>query len=572
MLSPSPPSPRVAGAVNRVWGGPLTVAGDVVLDEHRLAFRPTGPLAGLLKWHAFSVSLGDLLQLGWQSRARRLDLVTAGETLSFEGSTAPRIAAALAVRGVPFVDAAELSEGRGSLEALLRVEDATWVVPPLHHNGVVALGGAGLRFEPTGLVEQLAGFDGFAVAVADLRAARGERGGLRLTTAEGTQTLRVRQPGDWVGALAPLVARVALTDAPAPAGAPDAPVTLAFDAALEEPDRPTLTRGRAHLTASGDLSFWGLDGEVRTIPVEAVQRAVYGRASDDAAGVLALMGGDSARLRLHPCGGDAILSRLRDLALALPIAESVDLGSLGVLRKLQGAASFVRVTTDHRDAFTMRPGAVVQAPDAVGVVLSGDGGFRPPAGTRIRVVIGHDRGLLEIDGRVRRVVKDGAEHAHPGSAVLFVAVPHADNVRAIRTRRESYRVPASEPVTVRALRRVAGKAPMPWGPDRRGRLVDLSAGGCCLVLPRSVPVGTLVQADVLVEGRAKSHAAQVVFFARVHEDDAEMWRHGLRFEGLTEADHERLTREVQRRETRAVRQRAAEAEAAAGERGPPPQP
>jgi c-di-GMP-binding flagellar brake protein YcgR len=112
---------------------------------------------------------------------------------------------------------------------------------------------------------------------------------------------------------------------------------------------------------------------------------------------------------------------------------------------------------------------------------------------------------------------------------------------------------------------------MPWGPDRRGRLVDLSAGGCCVVLSRSVPVGTLLQTDISVQGRIERPSAQVVFCARVHEDDADRWRHGLRFEGLTEADHERLSREVVRRETRAVRQQAEEAAAAVAEHATPPQ-
>lgn len=559
----APPSPRVVGAVNRVWRGRLTVGGEALLDGDRLSFRPTGPLASFLEKHAFALPLADLVQLGWQDRGRRLDLVTVGETLSLEGTTAPRLAAALAARGVPFVDAAELSDGRVAPAPLLRIKDATWVMTPVHHSGVLALGGAGLRFEPTGLMEQLAGFDGFAVALASLCHAQADGGRLTLTTPESTHILQVSDGAAWVQAIAVAAAGVPLPgDAtlPEPTNGPEDPAAMAFDAALERVAQTAVVRGRAALNGSGALSFSGLDGEVRGASVGAVQQAVYGRASSDHPGVLSLVGAAGERWRLHPHGGAGDLARLRDLALSLPISGAVDLGSLGALRRLSGATSFVRVTTDHRDALTMRPGAIVQAPDAIGVVLEDDGGFRPPAGTRVRAVIAHDRGLLEVDGRVRRIVEDGAEWGWAGAAVLFVAVPHADDVRVMRTRRETYRVPTTEPIRLRALRRVAGRAPMPWGPDQRARMVDLSAGGCGVVSDRQRAVGALMQADVVIRGRPEPLTAQVVFEARVREDDEDRWRHGLRFEGLTEADHERLTRDVVRRETRAMRQAQDEAE------------
>ena len=521
------------------------------------------------------MALADVVAVVWKPRDHRLDLVTAEQTLALEGSSAPMLAAALAARGVRFAPDAAAAEstasgaGGGFVPAaptpLLKLGTATWLGSPLDHVGVLAMGGAGLRFEPTGLVEQLAGVRGFTVSPDALQAGHIDQGRLHLTTGGGTQRLRVEGPGEWVAALAALVSGRPIAPevaTPEPPGADQTPPQLSFDATLEERDRPGFARGRAHLAESGELFFCGLDGSVKRADIAALQRAVYGRPSEEDPDGLALLGPDAARWRLQPCGGAADIERLRALALELPIADAVELASLGPLRRLTGDVSHVRVTTNHRDALTMRPGALVQAPAALGVVLSGDGAFRPAAGTRIRVVIGQDRGTVEVDGRVGHSDEDGAEWGHPGRPILFVTVPHIDNVRVVKTRRDAYRVPASERVTVRPLEHTATDGPTPSGPAQSGRLVDLSAGGCGVMLRQPEAVGSLIQIKLPVQGRAELMSAQVVFHTRTVEDELEMWHHGVRFEGLTEADHERLSREVQRRETQAMREQADAAEAA----------
>lgn len=599
-------STRLSGALTRVWSGPLSVAGELTLTDRRVRFAPTGALRALLKPHAFDLPLSAIHGMAWQGGRKRLALETAGGDILLEGGITPRVAASLAVMGVPFEDAPDLAAFGLSLEPLHHEAKAMRLVGAVHHAGWLALGGRGVAFEYSGLVEQLAGLPGHWIPVEAIRAVHTSGRSLRVDDGTEILTFQVDDSKPWMTSLARSLAAQPLPwdaelDEPTVTEA-DAPL-LTLEASWQGDGMASVHRGRATLWRESGLLVQCLDGTRIEVPASAVQQAVYGRLERDQEPALRLQTEAGGHGWLRPRGGLDDLARLRLQALALPVTGALDLGEVGKLRRMEGAVTYTRVTTDHKDAVTIRPGFVVQAPDAVGLVLRGATGWRPPVGTRVRMTIANERYLIEVDGRVRRyahledddegeagdealpedAVTEAVEGAAPEAGappapegdeeepavVLFVSVPHPDNVRFKRTRRQHYRVPGTEAVQVQELRRVPGKGPMPWGVDRTARMVDLSAAGCAVLMPKAHRVGALLRIELPLRGRGAPLHAEVVYTQRLSQGEDVWYRHGLHFEGLTESEHALLAREVQRRETRAVRQIREDAEKAELEEAAP---
>lgn len=560
---------QFSGRAARTWGGPLRVSGKLTLRQHRIEFAPQGRM---FADRGFTVALEDLDSIGWRSLRARLALVTREETYTLHGPLILRLAVALQAMGVPMEGAPTQSGPEKGLGALVHTEKCSQVSGPIHYPGWLALGRRNVVFNASGLMEQLVGVDDLLMPLDRLASAQAQGTELTITGAGRTLVVHVENAASWVGRLAahgaqtPLAWDVDLE--PPERGANDEPL-FTFDAVWQEPAAGTLRRGRATLLKLAGVAFRGLDGTQHTLSKGDVQRSVFGQLSDDEDHALRIPVEDGTTVVLRPRGGSEDVAMLRDFVLSLPMVDAVDLGELGRLRKVEGEVTFARITSNHRDAISFRSGWIVQAPDSIGLVIKDHLDWDVPRGTRVKLTVGIDRGVYEINGRLirreevpanqlaagdgRPFNKDNPDDETP-QRVLFVAIPHVDKVSFTKSRRKDYRVPATEPMSAREMRWSPGKGRTPWGKSFDGRLIDLSAGGCGVLLGRELTVGRFLEVRITIAGRARPLVAEVVHVARLFEDDLEWWRHGLRFEGLDEGDHTWLAREVHRREMRAVRQ------------------
>ncbi len=553
----------LSGNIPRVWSGPLSVAGHYSLTRATLSFRPTGPLAGMLRDQAIAVALVDLQFGEWRNMRSRLVLNHRGGQLVFEGSPTTRLAVGLQAMGLPFVAEGAPPDARPKLGHLQRVEAVNAISGLVQRAGWLAIGDAGIFFESRGLVEHLAGLKGIRIPWAEFR--RADVYGKELRIHGQNDSLSVL-----VNATTPLISlmsdRLATLDPPEDIDL-SPPPTEAGDESLGSyggtcwvGEPAGLRWGRAWLARESGLCFVGVDGEMERADAATVQRSVYGRSSDDPHGELRIERGVGGPLRLRPAGGIDDLLALRNLALSLPMVDAASLGELGRLRALAGEVTYGRITSNHTDAVGFRPAWLVQAPDGIGLVMKGSVDWKLPRGTRVRFTVGIDRGVYTINGRILRLAELPPSELGPGfkggeedQTVLFIGIPHIDEIDFLRTRRNDYRVPTSEDIQIRDLRWIPGSGRQPVGQSVPGRLIDLSASGCGIFLRHELTVGHFIETRVLVSGRPERFAAEVVHVTKVTEDDQEWFRHGLRFAGLDAADSARLAREVRRRETRAVR-------------------
>lgn len=545
-------------AASRAWSGPLAAAGRLTLTTASVSFQPTGAFAAMFREQAFTLPLPQLERAEWRSLRSRLALVhRAGDPIVLEGALITRLAVSLRAMGLPVDEEVPRPAALGQLD---RVEPASVVAGILRSPGWLALGARGIYFESRGLVEHIAGVRGRGVSLEDLTLARVDGGAIVVEGGAEPVSVEVGSPAGWLAAIASAAAEVPPPEDRGPPELETGELPLATGTGvLQGLESGQAVRGWYTLLPEAGLVFQGMDdaGPVH-VALSDVQRAVYGRLSADDPDLLRITQVGGETLVLRPRGGQATLAVLRSAALALPIADAAEMGDLGMLRTLSGEVTFARITTNQRDSVSFRSGWMVQGPDGIGLVMKDGLDWRHPRGTRVRLTVGVDRGVYEIDGRVLRlgeVEPDQLGAGWPGRAeiqpVLFVAVPHADEVRFTRTRRQDYRVPTSEVVLLRTLRWIPGGGRQPWGQGREGRLTDLSASGCGVLLKHEQQVGRFFEVHVQVRGRLTTFAAEVVHGAKVTDEDLDWWRHGLRFVGLDEQAHARLAREVRRRETRA---------------------
>ena len=560
-MDPAPaPGPRTlfAGAASRVWSGPLAVGGRLTVTTERLTFQPTGAFASMFAEQAATVALERIARAEWRSFRSRLALeCTGADPLVLEGSLITRLAVCLRAMGVP----TEPDDQRAArLGELLRSETAAVVTGLLRSPGWVALGQRGVFFESKGLVEHIAGVWGRGMTFGELTELRVEAGALVLEGRTGTVSIDGTSPSGWLSAVS---RQAALLPLPSGVEVPELDrdghdVLVRGEGLVQWPDEGRAVRGRYALVRDVGLVFSGLDGESEVVSTADLQRAVYGRLSEDEPDVLRVGRLTASDVLLRPRRGGDALKELRRAALAIPIEDAASMGDLGALRSLTGEVTYARITTNHRDSVSFRAGFLVQAPDGIGLVMKFGLEWPHPRGTRVRLTVGVERGVYEIDGRLLRFVEVPAEELGAGwrdgagpQPVLFVAVPHADEVHFERTRRQDFRVLTSDGIELRSLRWVPGGGRRPWGDAKRARMIDLSASGCAVLLPYEVGVGRIFEVQVPVGGQTRGLAAEVVHVSRYTDEDTDWWRHGLRFVGQDERSHAALTREVRRRETRA---------------------
>jgi hypothetical protein len=522
-----------------------------------LTFQPTGPLASMFSEQAATVALEQLLRAEWRSMRSRLALERGdGDPIVLEGALITRLAVCLRAMGLP----TEPDDQRPPrLGELLRSESASVVSGLLRSPGWVGLGQRGIFFESRGLVEHISGVLGRGMTFDALTELRVESGELVLEGRSPTVSIDVTSPSGWLSAVARQAARL-----PLPSGSvlPELDVgghdvLVRGEGLLQWPDDGRAVRGGYALVRDVGLVFSGLDGETDTISTADLQRAVYGRLSEDEPDLLRVGRPASTDVVLRPRRGGDALQELRRAALTLPLEDAASMGDLGAIRSLAGEVTYAHITTDHRDAVSFRAGFLVQAPDGIGLVMKYGLDWAHPRGTRVRLTVGVDRGVYQIDGRLLRFVEVPAEELGAGwrdgdgpQPVLFVAVPHADEVHFERTRRKDFRVLTSDGIDLRSLRWIPGGGRKPWGEAKRARMIDLSASGCAVLLPYEVGVGRFFEVAVPVAGGIRRITAEVVHVARYTDEETEQWRHGLRFLGQDERSHAVLTREVRRRETR----------------------
>lgn len=567
----------------RTWGGPLGAAGTVTLHRRRVSFVPSGRL---FSEQGFEVPLQDVTELGWRSFRTRLAVVTTQGTYTLQGAVVLRLSVALQAMGVPLEGVPRALDDEVPYGHLALTCKASWVSGPLHVPGWLAVGAAQVVFNASGVMEQLAGIEDIRFPLGALHSASVEGSSLVLAAGGTPINLLLPAPG-------PVLAELALGTAghPLPPDASLAPPLLdPGDEVLQElegnwfhPGEGRVVRGRAWVCGKSGLLFRGLDGSTQAVSLAGLQQSVFGRLSTDESDALRipLEGGGTGVLRPRR-GADAVIE-LRDLVLSLPMENTANLGDLGQLRRIEGDVTFARITSNHRDSLGFRAGHIVQAPDGIGLVIREDMDWDQPRGTRVQLTIGIERGIFEIGGRLLRRGEIASSLVSPGPPtgasaqaaprpallrVLFVSIPHADQVVFQKTRRKDYRVPALEAVFVRETRWLHGRGRVGWGKTLEGRLFDLSAAGCCVLLRQEMAVGQVRELRLTIAGALRTLIGEVVYGIKHTEDGMDWLRYGLRFEGLTQSDHAGIAREVRRREMRAVRQGEEEEETA----GDVPQP
>ena len=570
-----------SGKAVRTWGGPLGAAGTATLRRRRLSFEPSGRL---FSEQDFEVPLSHITELGWRSFRSRLAVSTTQGTYTLQGAVVPRLAVALQAMGVPLEgEPQSLAEERVHGHLVLTCK-ASWVSGPLHIPGWLAVGASQVVFNASGVMEQLAGIEDVRFSLGELRAASAEGSSLLLTAEDAPFRLLTQDPGRVLVELSLAAVRHGLPQAvalPPPVLDPGDEVLQELDGVWYQPSVGRLVRGRAWVCSQSGLVFRGVDGSTDELPLEALQQSVFGRLSTDEADVLRVSMASGGAVLLRPRRGADALVELRDHVLSLPMAGAVDLGELGRLRRVQGEVTFARITSNHKDSLGFRSGFIVQAPDAIGLVIREDMDWDQPRGTRVELTIGMERGVYEINGRLLRRGEIPASQVGPGPGdgepgaprpshlrVLFVSIPHADQVVFMKTRRADYRIPSLDGVAVRETRWLPGRGRVGWGKTLEGRLFDLSAAGCCVLLHQELAVGQVRELRFTIAGTLRTLVGEVVYRMRHTEDGMEWQRCGLRFEGLTASDHAAIAREVRRREMRAVRQGEDEEEAAGGSSGP----
>lgn len=522
-------------------GGGLTATGVVEVDGDTLQFRTTGVVGALLRKQSFSVSVLDIATLQWHRRASQVVLTTThDETVTLQGANGARLAVALWAKGVGRADPSSLSGAQVCYEG-----QATLVTGPMHFRGRIAIGDHGLFWESTGSVEQLVGVSGLRLPVDEIASAEPLGDGATVTAADGTVSRFLVPEADlFVSTL------VAQFHKSLPDVAPDetrGEVALFFPAVLRTLQSKVTSQGTVTVTTEGALLATPLFGESVEVHAAAVQVLAYDN-PDEHPQVLELPTLDQRTLRIVPQGGSRGLRALLAFSRSLPVVDAIPPCEHRVLKSLAGAVESARTEGQFGEELSIRLATVVHLERTLGLLRPTGNDWSSRVGTRVRLLVGTGRHIVEVTARYIGVATHTAQDGLKGwppeveSAEVFsFAVLHEDAVKVLPTRREAYRVPSIEAISV---------TPKGSSGSLNGRMYNLSLGGCGFLLREQHALGARFSLDLHLNDGPLTVQLEVVFTESIREDGARFWRHGSRFCNLTTIDATRLAREVTLREIR----------------------
>jgi hypothetical protein len=325
--------------------------------------------------------------------------------------------------------------------------------------------------------------------------------------------------------------------------------------------------GTAVFTSARAL-FFPQDDADSTLAVK-LDELVESRREGSSTGLMLSDGGEPLVL---PGGG---VEGFNDQAWALVRQEldriAVEKKNLEYLKALLGMVSFVRLTRDHDELVSLRPGFVLDLNDGLGIILTERCETRLKPGSMLRLEVGRKKGVYEVRCKVLRMddlpkdlpreVRGGISALKPPPTQVVVLAP-AESVEFANNRRKAYRLTVLDSIRARRLQRDEEGRWFAVGEEFEIRLRDLSYSGCGLALTERMEVGERLKIEFDVVGDAVPFQAEVVHLKGANMKDGTRC-HGFRFVGLNEAMRERLQQEVLRRQTEqnmAKRRREDEAE------------
>lgn len=539
--------------LDRVIGGGMTASGVGRLDETSFEFRTTGIVGALFRGKAFKTAVEAIRQVDWTARTSRLTLHLDGDVeVPLQGPAAAEILTAFRAMGL---GPGGREPGAGLHEVHLTCR-ATVVRGPVHFKGHLAFGGGGLFWESAGSVEQLVGVDGIALGLDDIGAVGVDSGELKLTARDGTEHRLMLEDAVRVRAAVREVL-LAQVDASLPLPVHHAEAIVRFTAMFRALDATVLQVGVAEILPDGRLALTPFKGSPLSVSPVEIQRLAYGPADALETGSLVVPAESGELLTVSPRGGLAPLEDLFALSRELPLIDVVPPAGHALLRSAIGEIGSVRSESPLEDELSLVPATLVHLPEALGVVLPDHVDWAPEPGTRIRLLLGLGRNVLQVTGRYVGTEKRYREAELPGwprsrrdARVLELAILDDEAVVRLPSRRETFRVVASEEAHLREMDFRPRRGLRPVGPRLEGRLVNLSIGGCALLLRQPWPAGTVFSYHLAVEddGEDVEMELEVIHCSAVREDDEQWHKHGMRFRDLSERDERALAQEIRRRE------------------------
>ena len=529
--------------INRAIKAGLTAAGAVEVEDGVLHFTTTGVVGALLRSQAFSIPLHRIAELRWQRRSSQVVLVDlSGEEYALQGPNGAQLVVSLWARGVGRADPATLADAQIHYQGI-----ATLSSGPMHFKGHLAVGDHGLFWESTGSVEQLVGVSGIRLPVEDIAATEPLSDGARVTAADGTVSRFLCKDAEhFVSTL------VAQFHKATPDVEPDdahGAVALFFPAVLRLADEKVTAQGTVTVTAEGDLYATTYDGRTIGVDGAAVQILAYDDPSEHLT-LLELPTPDHRTLRLWPQGGPRGVRALMEFSRSLPVLASVAPKNHTLLSRVVGTVESVRTSGRLAEELGIRQATVVQSDRTLAILRPEGNDWSIRGGTRVRLLVGTGRHLIEITARYLGVFdhdKDERLRGWPndldeGSFFEF-AVLNADAVKMLPTRRETFRVTSGEEVSIF----LDGDR----GQETIGRLYNLSLGGCGVLLRDQQPLDGYMEMELQLADGRMDLAVQVVFTESYRLEGIRWWRHGCQFRRLDTNASTRLAREVTLREIRA---------------------
>ena len=527
--------------IARTMGAGLTATGVVEVDGDTLHFRTTGVVGALLRKQSFSVSVLDIATLQWHRRSSQVVLTTTfDETVTLQGPNGARLAVALWAKGVGRADPSRLSGAQVYYEG-----QATYVSGPMHFRGRIAIGDHGLFWESTGSVEQLVGVSGLRLPVDEVSSAEPLSDGASVTAADGTVSRFLVPESDLF--VSTLVAQFHKTVPDVDPDESRGEAALFFPAVLRTLDSKVTSQGTVTVTREGTLLATPLSGPPLEVHAATVQVLAYDN-PDDHLQTLELPTLDQKTLRIVPQGGQAGIRALLEFSRSLPVVDAVTPSDHRLLKPVVGALESVRTEGQLGEELSIRLPTVVHLERTLGLLRPRDNDWSSRVGTRVRLLLGTGRHIVEVTARYLGVETHTAEEGLKGwpqdreRAELFsFAVLHEEAVKVLPTRRETYRVPSIEPIAV-----------TPKGAEEPldGRMYNLSLGGCGFLLREQHELGARFRVALQLNDGPLEVELEVVFTESMREEGTRFWRHGSRFRNLQTMQSTRLAREVTLREIR----------------------
>ena len=538
----------IATRLDRVIGGVGR------LDVDSFEFRTTGLAGALFRRKSFKAALTAVRKVEWVARSSRLTMhLDGGDVIPLQGPAAAVILTALRAMGI---GEAERAPGT-PLHEVTFTSNATVVRGPVHFKGHLSLGGGGLYWESAGSVEQLVGVEGLSLSTGEISALESDSDGLRVTDREGVVHRLLMDSGERL--------RDALQDAVLAEALPDeesspvhADAVVRFGAVFHPLESPSRQIGTIEVLPSGELHMIPHTGPAAyTVAPVDIQRLAYGPEDALDSGVLVVPAQSGELVGVRPRGSLVPLSAVLAFSRTLPVIDAIPPSSIPMLRQAKGEVASVRSESPMDSELSLVPATLVHLPEGIGILMPDGIDWTPEPGTRLRLLLGLGRTVIQVTGRYVGTEEHVREDELPGwprtlgqGRLLVLAILDRDAVVRLPSRRETFRVVASEAAEVREMDFRPKRGLRPVGPRIEGRLVNLSIGGCALLLRQAWPTGTVFSYHLPVDddGEDVEMELEVIHSSQAREEDETWHKHGMRFRDLSERDERALAQEIRRRE------------------------